>query len=214
MTRQSSILAPLLVVLALLLPACGFHLREAVQLPAELGPVKVTGRDPGSPVVLALGQALGRAGVAIAPQGATDVATLRVVGERWDNLPISVNQFGRAQEYRLRYAVIFNLRRADGSEFVPQQAIEISRDYISLAVRSEGTDSEREIIAREMRRDMVTSIVRRIDAVARTPGPVPATIDETGTVAPPPADKVPAEPPPAEPVMLDPEPLPAEPPSS
>ena len=159
----------LIALLVLFLAGCGFHLRDALVLPPDLGPVRVTARDPYSPLAQSLEQALAHAGAATAPDDATDVATLQVVSERWGNLPLSVDAFGRSQEYTLRYAVIFNLRRADGSELVPQQAIELARDYISVPTRSAGTESEREILAREMRREMVASILRRIDAAVRMP---------------------------------------------
>jgi LPS-assembly lipoprotein len=109
------------------------------------------------------------------------VATLRVISEKWGNTPLSVDAFGRAQEYTLRYAVFFRLTRADGSILVPQQALELSRDYISSVRNTIGTDSEREILAREMRREMVSSILRRIDAVTRAP----ATPVETPSAATP-----------------------------
>ncbi len=162
----------LAVVLVLALSACGFHLRDALQLPPDLGPLRVQSPDPYSPLAESLSEALARAGAIPAAEGATEVATLRVLSEKWGNTPLSVDAFGRAQEYTLRYAVFFRLTRADGSILVPQQALELSRDYISSVRTTIGTDSEREILAKEMRREMVSSILRRIDAVARAPAAV------------------------------------------
>jgi LPS-assembly lipoprotein len=173
MTRLQTLRFPLLrplvmLLLALALSACGFHLRDALMLPDDLGPLRVVSPDPYSPLAQSLSEALARAGATPAAEGATDnVATLRVVSERWGSTPLSVDQFGRAQEYTLRYAVIFRLNRADGSDLVPQQAIELSRDYISVPTNSAGTDSERDLLLKELRRDMVSAILRRIDAVSR-----------------------------------------------
>ena len=186
-----------LFALLILLAGCGFHLRDALLLPPDLGPIRVAARDPDSALSLALEQSLARAGATMAAEDATDVATLNLVGERWGNTPISVDQFGRAQEFTLRYAVIFNLRRADGSDLVPQQAIELSRDYISVPTRSEGTEGEREILTREMRRDMVASILRRIDAVSRmvqAPAAAGSNPAEAGPATPAVAEPVPAAP--------------------
>lgn len=74
---------------------------------------------------------------------------------------------GRAQEFSLRYAVVFELRDAGGDIVVPRQVVELSRDYVSPPTNSIGTDSEREILARELRREMGAAIMRRIDAAAR-----------------------------------------------
>jgi LPS-assembly lipoprotein len=167
----------ILVLLACAMTACGFHLRDALAIPSDLGPLRVVSPDPYSPLATALSEALDRAGATPAVDGAnTGVATLRVVSERWASTPLSVDQAGRAQEYTLRYAVIFRLNRADGTDLVPQQAVELSRDYISVPTNSSGTEGEREILTRELRREMVASILRRIDAASRGPTKVPAPV--------------------------------------
>ncbi|PAM55911.1 hypothetical protein CEJ63_21665, partial [Acinetobacter baumannii] len=99
---------------------------------------------------------------------------------------------GRAQEYSLRYAVIFIFRREDGSELVPQQVIELSRDYVSPPTDATGTTTEREILADELRREMSASIIRRIDSVVR------AELEKGGSLsAPKPVEHDPVEPAPA-----------------
>jgi LPS-assembly lipoprotein len=167
-----------LLLAACLLPilaGCGFHLRNALLLPPDLGPVQVVGTDPHSQLVKDLTQAMERAGAQIAPDGqpvgatgaAPRIARLELVSERWGSLPLSVDSQGRAQEFTLRYAVIFRLRRADGTDLVPQQVQELSRDYIASPAVAAGTEGEREILATELRRAMAGSILRRIDAVSR-----------------------------------------------
>lgn len=195
-----------LLLAACLLPAlagCGFHLRNALLLPPDLGPVQVVSQDPHSQLAKDLREALARAGGQLAPDGtpaagpepstgqagyadagdtqgdakgnvpseaeakAPGMAQLQLVSERWASTPLSVDAQGRAQEFTLRYAVIFRLRRADGTDLVPQQVQELSRDYIASPSLSAGTEGEREILTRELRREMATSILRRIDAVSR-----------------------------------------------
>lgn len=192
------------LALPLLLAACGFHLRAALQLPADLGPLRVVSPDPYSPLAESLSEEMTRAGAvpapepvavtppddgsaAVAPESPAPVATLRVVSERWGSTPLSVDQLGRAQEFSLRYAVVFELTRADGSELVPRQVIELSRDYISVPNNSSGTEGEREILSKELRRDMVAAILRRIDAALSAPQPlaVPATTPPADATTPP-----------------------------
>ncbi|WP_243412228.1 LPS assembly lipoprotein LptE [Cognatiluteimonas telluris] len=237
MTRTSTMPSlPWLSALALplLLAACGFHLRAPLQLPADLGPLRVVSRDPYSPLAQSLSEAMTRAGAvpapepvivapptdgstAAAPEPPAPVATLRVVSERWGSKPLSVNQRGRAQEYSLRYAVVFQLTGADGRELVPRQVIELSRDYISVPNNSSGTEGEREILSKEMHRDMVVAILRRIDAALsapRTPvepSTTPST-DGTGTEATTPLPSAPDASAPDEPAAVP--PPAAEPPST
>ena len=160
--------------LALLLPACGFQLRSALVLPADLGPVKVVSGDPYSALAQSLTNSIERAGATIAEDDAEGVAELRIVSERWATIPIAMDEVGRAQEFSLRYAVIFQVLGAGGGELVPQQVIELSRDYVAPPVDSIGRESEAELIGRELRRDMAASVLRRVDAVVRQRGAAPA----------------------------------------
>lgn len=175
-TFKTSTLRVLVAALfALVLSGCGFHLRNALSLPAGLGPVRVVSADPYSPLAESLADALQRAGATPASdENVADTATLVLQSERWGDTPISIDQFGRAQEFSLRYAVVFALRKADGTLLVPQQAVELSRDYIAPPADSIGKTSERELLARELRREMSAAILRRVDAASRvsaTPAP-------------------------------------------
>lgn len=166
MTRRPlRALAPVILVLAL--SACGFQLRNALTLPPDLGPVKVVSVDRYSPLAQSLADSLTRAGAVPATDEAAPSAVLDLLSERWGDLPIAIDAFGRSQEYSLRYAVIFELRRVDGTVLVPQQAIELSRDYIAAPTNAIGTEGEREVLVRELRREMSAAVLRRIDAVAR-----------------------------------------------
>jgi len=152
-------------LLGVVLTACGFHLRNKIALPADLGPVKVTSTTQYSPLADAVARGLQQAGAVAADATATDVASLDILSERWGDLPIAMDDRGRAQEFSLRYAAVFVFRRADGTELVPQQVVELSRDYVSPPENVTGTTTEREILADELRREMAASILRRIDGV-------------------------------------------------
>jgi len=162
-------LAVLLVWMTLLLSACGFHLRGALTLPPGLEEIQITTRDPYSGLARALERSLVRNGIKVIPAEERDayVAVLALMSERWGTRPQSVDEFGRAQENNLRYAVVFTLHSADGDVLVPQQAVELSRDYVSAPDDATGIDSERELLVQEMQREMNASILRRIDAAVR-----------------------------------------------
>lgn len=162
-----------LLAFALVLTACGFKPRSVVALPSDLGPLAVVAPDPYSPLADSLSRALERAGAQPAAQGQREgVGRLEVMSERWADIPISVDAFGRAQEFSLRYAVVFRLTRADGSVGVPQQAVELSRDYVTPSSDAVGNSSERELLVVEMRREMTAAILRRVDATLQGATPV------------------------------------------
>ena len=164
-----------LAVVALVLAGCGFHLRNAIRLPDAIGPVRVVSRDPYSPLAQSLARALDRAGAVAAQADDPNATTLRILSEQWGDTPLSVDSRGRSQEYTLRHAVVFVMRRADGTVLVPQQAIELSRDYLAIPNQSIGVDSEREILAEELRREMAVAILRRIDDASQAQ--LPATME-------------------------------------
>ena len=153
--------------LMLALSACGFHLRNKIALPDDLGPVLVTSTTQYSPLADAVAIGLKNSGAIAAAEGQTDVATLQILSERWGDLPIAIDDRGRAQEFSLRYAAVFVFKRADGTDLVPQQVVELSRDYVSPPENATGTTTEREILANELRREMAASILRRVDGVIK-----------------------------------------------
>ena len=168
---------PVLVLALVFLAGCGFHLRNRIALPSDLGPVRVVGASTSySALVTSLSRGLQAAGAKLAAPPGEDaataadaqVATLRIMSERWGDLPIAVDQFGRAQEFSLRYAVVFAFTKADGTDLVPQQVVELSRDYVSPPQDATGTTTEREVLAEELRREMAASILRRVDGVVRS----------------------------------------------
>ncbi len=182
------ILRLLPLALTLVLSACGFQLRNALTLPAGLDPIKVVSTSQYSPLADSLSQSLARAGATPATEATKTPAVLRIKAERWGDTPISVDSRGRAQEFSLRYAVVFELRNGDGTVLVPEQNIELSRDYISVPNNSIGTEGERDILVREMQREMAASILRRIDAATgaeRVLDPVPAAAEYPGTQSAP-----------------------------
>lgn len=161
-----------LAALVLACGACGFHLRNAIAIPPELGPVRVVAPDPYSPLADSLADAMTRAGAQAASADALDPATtLQIASERWGVTPISIDQQGRAQEFSLRYAVVFSLVDAQGTEVVPRQVIELSRDFVAPPADSIGQASERELLAKELRREMTSAILRRVGAALNVTRP-------------------------------------------
>lgn len=163
------------LILAATLTGCGFHLRNKLALPADMPAVQVDSAVRYSELVKILNRGLRSSGATVVEAGDTlavagktpGVARLLIRSERWGDLPIAIDGQGRAQEYSLRYAVVFSFLRPDGSVIVPEQAVELSRDYVSPPQDSTGTTTEREILADELRREMSASILRRIDSVVR-----------------------------------------------
>ena len=135
------------LILAATLTGCGFHLRNKLALPADMPAVQVDSAVRYSELVKILNRGLRSSGATVVEDGDTPavagktpgVARLLIRSERWGDLPIAIDGQGRAQEYSLRYAVVFSFLRPDGGVIVPEQAVELSRDYVSPPQDSTGT---------------------------------------------------------------------------
>ena len=119
----------LTVLLVLALAGCGFHLRNKLALPEDTPPVQVVSTTPFSELATILERNLRNAGALVVTREQVQaepgmaVARLDIVSERWGDLPIAIDEQGRAQEFSLRYATIFTFRLADGTVLVPQQVV-------------------------------------------------------------------------------------------
>lgn len=152
--------------------ACGFHLRRRLTLAQTVAAVEVQTNNSHSQLVKQLHAQLRASGVALTvpdgvPADDNSVLQLNVMSERWGDLPIAIDNVGRAQEYSLRYAAIFTVTNRQGTLLVPQQVIELSHDYVSPPMDATGTSTEREILADELRQEMSSAILRRMDGVMR-----------------------------------------------
>ena len=111
-------------------------------------------------------QALERAGAAPAAERRDKVATLQILSERWGNTPLSVDAFGRSQEYTLRYAVVFEMRAADdthpgaaaGDRTDPR--LHLGADAIRSAPTANARSSPRNCGAKWCRRSCAASTPR------------------------------------------------------
>jgi len=79
MTKSPIVGRPLLrpfatMLLPLVLAACGFHLRNALALPSDLGPLRVVTSDPYSQLGESLSEALLRAGATPAGNATSSVS--------------------------------------------------------------------------------------------------------------------------------------------
>lgn len=155
-----------------LMTGCGFYLRGRLTLPPDFTEVRVQSSTPYSTLAKILRQMIRASNIPVveddeAINKGIVVGQLNILSERWGDLPIAIDDHGRVQEYSVRFATLFTLIDAKNAVIVPQQMIELSRDYLSPPQDATGTETEREILANELRKEMAASILRRVDSVVR-----------------------------------------------
>ncbi|WP_191621410.1 LPS-assembly lipoprotein LptE [Marinihelvus fidelis] len=116
----------LILALALVLSACGFHFQGQAELPPEMAQTRIATPDPYSQFVRRLSILLEQNGaqVVTAPAG-TAILEIPESNVRKDIL--SIGDTARVREYRIVHRVRFRLVDTDGNVLVPEQALERSR---------------------------------------------------------------------------------------
>lgn len=163
-------------MLAMLLTACGFHLRGSLDLPPSLRPVYI---DAGNAPALAdaLGRLLDGHGIERSQGPARAGAVIRLDARR-DARILSVDSQGRAREYLLRYRVDVGYRLGQGGEKV--YPLSLRRNLVFDPESVLGVSNERDTLYHDMERDAADRILLQLQALAAAgsePRPQPANGD-------------------------------------
>jgi len=147
-------------MLVLLMTACGFHLRGKIELPPEMARVYIESSN----LRLAgqLGQALKVSGAKIVTSSTQATAVVTIYSASNAKKVRSVGGAGRAREFRLVYAVNFGIKNAVGEVIMKRQTARLVRDFSFNESQVVGKSVEESIIVEEMRRRMVSTVLRRI----------------------------------------------------
>ena len=149
----------LVTLLLGLLSGCGFQLRGS----ADLQGLKSVRIDTGSTILrdeLAV--------FLVDDKKAPVDAVLSAYDENYQRRVLSVDSnTGKAREYELAYTVKFNLVDGDGEALVSEQRVRLVRDFVFDEDAVIGKSREEDVLRREMRRDAVQHILRRLTATLR-----------------------------------------------
>jgi LPS-assembly lipoprotein len=155
------------LALALLLAACGFHLRGQQQLPFN------TLYVPGG-TGLSLDLKRNLSAQAKSTQLVDDPkqaeAVLAFTSESREKVILSFDTAGRVREYQLRYTVGFRLTDAKGLVYIPTNEVRLTRDISFNDAQVLAKEAEEAQLYRDMQSDMVQQILHRI-AAAKTAKP-------------------------------------------
>ena len=167
MKPYQSFLVTAIVLLLALLPACGFHLRGAVELPPALQETYLESKNPYTGMARALRVELEAAGGRVMESAEHAAAVLHIIRETSENRILSVGSTGKASEYELFNEVVFSLSDAEGKVLIKPQTLRMTRDLVFDETELLGKISEAEAIHRQMRRNMARQILIRIGAGLR-----------------------------------------------
>jgi LPS-assembly lipoprotein len=160
-----------LLVAASSLAACGFQLRGEASLSSGLQRVHVQISDPFSPLRRDLQAALVRSGATVEEKSGDGIAEINLANVSLGPIVRSVGATAFVNEFSMIYHVELSISDASGKTLLPSQVIEHSREFTFDQSQAIGTNVEQDEIKKEMERDMVQTVMRKIDALGRKPAP-------------------------------------------
>ena len=153
------IIKSVILVMALLISACGYHLRGAIDLPAGMKNVYLEGgsaqlRDQ-------FMRAMEVSSVSLASSPETAGIIVKIFNEDNQRRVLSLGSGGVANNFELTYRLEYELVDAKDKVLSARQPIEIKREYFNNQQAVIAKENEETVILNEMYQQAVRTIVNR-----------------------------------------------------
>lgn len=156
-----TIISLLLVVLS----GCGFHLRGNINLPENMQTLYIDGVAPYSAFAVELRRTLRANGINIVEDINSAQAVLRLSNVSFNRRVLTVSgNTGKVREYELHYGARVMVVARDGKVLLPAKQLRQLRDYIFDENNVLGKSSEETQLRKEMQTDLISQILRRLQA--------------------------------------------------
>lgn len=150
---------------ALLLAGCGFQLRGSAGLPFKTLFVSF---PPGSATGTEFRRSLAHTGsTQLVERPDAAEARLEVLEEKHEKEIVGFSSIGRPREYQLRLLLRFRLLDTGGEELIPPTDLNLYRDITTTDTQYVAKEQEELLLYRDMQRDLVQQLLRRLAAVRR-----------------------------------------------
>ena len=150
-----------LLLVAVLLGACGFRLQTRVELPPEMQQTRLEIQSPYSRFARRLEILLAQNGAQIVESG-EDAAILEIPQNRMRKEILSIGDNARVREYLIRHSVQFRLLDNQGNEIIPLQTFEQSRVYGFNEQDILAAEREDEFLRNDLSDSLARMVVRRL----------------------------------------------------
>lgn len=167
---------------ALLLAACGFHLRGQGPLPPALAKVYIdyhagyTVLEPTLQKVLV--ERLRARGAEVVDEPDEDASVLNIYGVRQSQRTVSIGAQGQTLEYKLTVSTSFDLMRGAEAR-VPRSSLSSSQSYTYTVTRLLSEEEERDRLTEALQADLADRILLQIDTVLSRQPPTGARAGST-----------------------------------
>ncbi|CAI8929075.1 LPS-assembly lipoprotein LptE [Methylocaldum szegediense] len=170
MAKRSLTRAGVSVALAVMLSACGFHLRGTLPPTMAAKSFYIEGLGRGDLFVREFSNILSYSGGSLAAAPSQAGAVIHIVQARQERRPIGLSKAGRANLYDLSYRVVYEVTTPQGEILLPRQEIDLKRDYFNDQTSPLSQTYEEHQIQQEMQREAAQLLFRRVAyALSRPP---------------------------------------------
>jgi LPS-assembly lipoprotein len=154
----------LLALPALALAGCGFQLRGSADLPFR---TLFAAFPPGSTTATEFARMLRGGGTRLVDRPQDAEARLDVLEERREKEIVGFSGTGRPREYQIRLLFTFRVVDAQETELVPPTQLILRRDITTTDTQYVAKEQEEALLYRDMQRDLVQQLLRRLAAARR-----------------------------------------------
>lgn len=152
---------------ALALTACGFELRGASNYAFKR--LYISSSNGQMAIDISRYIRYGSKDTVVVKNAKDADARLEILGIDQSRTAVSLDSNGEAREYQLDSVFRFQLVTPDGRTIVPLSVIRLSRSVPYNESQSTASEAEAAMLQRDMQKDAVDQIVRRMEAVKAMP---------------------------------------------
>lgn len=149
---------------ALLSAGCGFQLRGSAEMPFR---TLYAGFQPGSETGLEFARMMRGNSTRLVDRPQDAQARLEVLGESREKEIVGFSSTGRPREHQLRLLFSFRLVDAGEEELIPPTQLVLHRDITTTDTQYVAKEQEEALLYRDMQRDLVQQLLRRLSAAGR-----------------------------------------------
>lgn len=150
------------LILALLLSACGFHLRGMIDVPKWLNKVAIISNQSSKELSWILKTHLEAYKIDVRDNPAQANYWIIINNERFEQRIVSIGASTNPRQYQLFLRVEFLLQQNKGTVIKPASQIVITRQLTVNNDRILGSNEEEQTLMNEMRKDAAIQIINRL----------------------------------------------------
>lgn len=165
------------------LTGCGFHLREAPQLPPQMRAIYIASGGHNADLIRDLRRGLESETTTVIDDPTQATATLSIIDVSHNSRALVLNRLGQPLEYQVAYSAEYSLI-AGGVVYIAPEVQTLTHNYNYRVTNAIADQEQEDVLFSSLTNEMAQLIVFRIQAVARNLPPAVSTAPKAASAAP------------------------------